>query len=67
VLPRIDVPTLLVYGDADRRSPVAIGEDLHAQIPGSKLVVVRGVGHMVNLEAPERFNQEVRSFLHRVG
>jgi pimeloyl-ACP methyl ester carboxylesterase len=32
VLPRIDVPTLLVYGDKDVRSPVKVGEDLHAKI-----------------------------------
>jgi pimeloyl-ACP methyl ester carboxylesterase len=63
VLPRIDIPTLLIYGDADRRSPVAIGEDLHRRIPGSKLAVIPGPGHMVNMEAPERFNDEVRSFL----
>jgi pimeloyl-ACP methyl ester carboxylesterase len=63
VLPEIDVPTLLLYGDADVRSPVSIGEDLHARIPGSKLVVIEGPGHMVNMETPERFNEEVRSFL----
>jgi pimeloyl-ACP methyl ester carboxylesterase len=67
VLPLIDVPTLLIYGDADQRSPVSIGEELHAQIPGSKLVVITGPGHMVNLEAPERFNEEVRSFLRDAG
>ena len=66
-LPAIDVPTLLVYGDADRRSPVAIGEDLHARIPGSSLVVIPGPGHMVSMEAPERFNDEVRSFLRAAG
>jgi pimeloyl-ACP methyl ester carboxylesterase len=63
MLGRIDVPTLLLYGDADKRSPVSIGETLHAAIPGSELVVLPGIGHMVNLEAPERFNEEVRSFL----
>ena len=67
LLPHIDVPTLLIYGDVDRRSPVAIGEELHAQIPGSKLVVIPGVGHMVNMEAPQRFNDEVRGFLRAVG
>lgn len=67
VLPEIDVPTLLIYGDADKRSPVAIGEELHARIPGSKLVVLPGPGHLVNLEAPERFNEEVRAFLRAVG
>jgi pimeloyl-ACP methyl ester carboxylesterase len=63
VLPMIDVPTLLLHGDADQRSPMKVAEDLHARIPGSALVVIPGVGHMVNLEAPERFNDEVRSFL----
>lgn len=67
VLPLVDVPTLLLYGDADMRSPLAIGEELHAQIPGSKLVVFPGSGHVVNLEAPERFNDEVRAFLRAVG
>jgi pimeloyl-ACP methyl ester carboxylesterase len=64
VLARIDVPTLLIYGDADKRSPVSpVGKNLHAAIPGSELVVLPGIGHMVNLEVPERFNEEVRSFL----
>ena len=63
MLPEIDVPTLLIYGDADQRSPLPVGEELHARIPGSKFVVIPGVGHVVNLEAPERFADEVRSFL----
>jgi pimeloyl-ACP methyl ester carboxylesterase len=67
VLPLIDVPTLLLYGDTDQRSPVSIGEELHAQIPGSTFVVIPGPGHMVNLETPERFNEEVRGFLLSAG
>jgi pimeloyl-ACP methyl ester carboxylesterase len=63
VLPTIDVPTLLVHGDADKRAPLEVAEELHARIPGSKLVVIPGSGHMVTLEAPERVNDEVRSFL----
>ena len=63
VLPSIDIPTLLVHGDADRRAPLSVAEDLHARIPGSKLVVIPGSGHMVTLEAPERVNDEVRGFL----
>jgi len=63
VLPLIEVPTLLLYGEADRRSPLNVAEDLHAKIPTSKLVVMPGVGHDSNLEAPETFNTEVRSFL----
>lgn len=63
ILPLVDVPTLLIWGSADQRSPVRVGEALHAGIDGSKLVVLEGPGHVVNLEAPDRFNKEVRSFL----
>lgn len=63
VLATIDVPTLLVHGDADQRAPLEVAEELHARIPGSKLVVIPGCGHMLTLEAPERVNDEVRSFL----
>lgn len=63
VLPRIDVPTLLLYGDRDVRAPMNVAEDLHEAIPTSKLVVMPGVGHVSNVEAPERFNAEVRAFL----
>jgi pimeloyl-ACP methyl ester carboxylesterase len=63
VLPRIEVPTLLLYGDRDVRSPLNVAEALHAGIPSSKLVVIAGVGHLSNAEAAERFNAEVRNFL----
>jgi pimeloyl-ACP methyl ester carboxylesterase len=63
VLPAIDVPTLLIYGDNDVRAPRYVADDLHAAIPGSRLVVLPGVGHVVNIEAGERFNAEVRAFL----
>lgn len=63
VLPRIAVPTLLLYGDRDVRAPLSVAHDLHASIPGSRLVVLEGVGHVSNVEAAERFNTEVRAFL----
>ena len=67
VLPRIQVPTLLLYGDADQRSPLeVVARDLHAKIPGSRLVVMPRVGHQCDMEAPDRFNAEVRSFLRSV-
>jgi pimeloyl-ACP methyl ester carboxylesterase len=64
MLPRVGVPTLLVYGDRDVRAPLSVGEHLHAEIAGSTLVVLPGVGHVCNLEAPEPFNATVRRFLH---
>ena len=67
VLPRIDVPTLLVYGDEDVRSPLHVAREIHEAIPDSELVVLEGVGHVCCMEAPDRFNAAVRSFLERVA
>jgi pimeloyl-ACP methyl ester carboxylesterase len=63
VLPLVDVPTLVLHGELDRRSPLYVADQLHAGIPGSRLVVLPGVGHYVSIEAADRFNAEVRSFL----
>jgi pimeloyl-ACP methyl ester carboxylesterase len=67
VLPEIRVPTLVLHGDSDTRSPLPIGQALHGAIPGSRLVVLRGVGHVSNIEAPETFNAEVRRFLRSIA
>ncbi|OFW54137.1 MAG: hydrolase [Actinobacteria bacterium RBG_16_70_17] len=63
VLPLVDVPTLLLYGEADERAPLKVAEDIHRGIRGSELVMLPGVGHESYLEAPQRFNAEVRRFL----
>jgi pimeloyl-ACP methyl ester carboxylesterase len=64
VLPNINVPTLLVYGERDVRAPLTVAEALHAAIPGSRLVVLPNVGHVCNVEAPDEFNAAVRDFLN---
>ena len=66
VLPQIDVPTLVLAGDLDVRAPLEVAEALHAAIPRSQLAVLAGVGHVCSVEAPERFNTAVRSFLRRL-
>lgn len=63
VLPQVAVPTLLLYGDMDVRAPVDVARKLHAKIPGSRLVVIPGAGHVCNVDTPERFTEEVRAFL----
>ena len=66
LLPRIRVPTLLLWGEADRRSPVSVAEQLRDAIPGARLVVIPGAGHVSNLEQAARFNAEVRDFCRLV-
>ncbi len=62
-LSQVRVPTLLVYGDNDVRAPLEVAHRLHAEIRGSTLVVLPGVGHVCNVEAPDEFNTVVREFL----
>ncbi|MPZ94444.1 MAG: alpha/beta fold hydrolase [Propionibacteriales bacterium] len=62
-LPRIAVPTLLLYGELDQRSPLPVARALHEQIAGSTLVVLPGVGHECGVEDADGFNAAVRSFL----
>lgn len=67
VLPEVSVPTLVIHGSDDRRSPREVSEALHAGIPGSQLAIVDGAGHMTNLEAPAEFNRLVSDFLRGTG
>jgi pimeloyl-ACP methyl ester carboxylesterase len=62
LLPRIAVPTLLIWGEFDARSPQTIPRQFEHAIPDSTLVVIPGAGHVSNLERPERFNHAVREF-----
>jgi pimeloyl-ACP methyl ester carboxylesterase len=67
VLPDVSVPTLILHGDRDVRAPRHVARDLHAKIPGSRLVTIPGAGHVCNVDAPERFNRELRAFLGSAG
>lgn len=60
--PTIRVPMLLIWGDADARSSLTAAHQLHDAIPGARLAVISGAGHVSNLEVPDRFNTEVRDF-----
>jgi pimeloyl-ACP methyl ester carboxylesterase len=67
VLPTIRVPTLLLSGEDDARSPTAVAREMQRAIPGSELVILPRVGHQSNIEAADRFNDEVRRFLGAVS
>jgi 3-oxoadipate enol-lactonase len=59
----ITAPTLVVTSDEDRLYPAALAEDMARRIPGARLAIVRGAGHLSNLEQPEAFNAAVLPFL----
>jgi pimeloyl-ACP methyl ester carboxylesterase len=58
----VAVPTLLIWGELDARSPLDVARQFEQAIPDAKLHVIPGVGHVSNLEAPERFTAAVREF-----
>lgn len=62
LLPEIRVPTLLVWGEADARSPMSVAHQFRGAIPSARLAVIPGAGHLSNFEAPAQFNAEVREF-----
>ena len=62
LLPRIAVPTLLIWGDADTRSSLSVARQFETAIPGAELVVIPGAGHVSNLDQPGPFNDAVRRF-----
>lgn len=57
------VPVLIVWGADDSIIPARHGEDAHAAIPGSRLEIIEGVGHLPQMEAPGRFIAAVERFL----
>lgn len=62
LLPHIAVPTLLLWGDMDARSPLTVARQFDEAIPNTELVVIEGAGHMSNLERPQQINAALREF-----
>ena len=58
----IKQPTLLLWGENDSEIPLADGERLHEQIPGSRLIVFLNCGHIPHEEYPEEFTGVVADF-----
>jgi len=59
----IQVPTLLVAGEFDRNAPPAVMQKMAARIAGSRYAELPGIGHLMNLEAPDEFDALVLGFL----
>lgn len=60
-------PALIVIGDEDRFTAREDAKRLHAFLADSELVVMKGVGHLPNLERPDAFNRAAARLLQRVA
>ena len=59
----INAPTLVICGDEDRITPPILSEDLARLVPGARLAMIHGAGHLPNIEQPYAFNSTVEKFI----
>lgn len=62
ILPGITVPTLVVVGSEDRITPPSEAKAMVAAIPGARLAILPGCGHMSPMEDPAAFARELGRF-----
>ena len=62
-LHRIDVPTLLIWGEHDRLFPKDYAFAYQRLIPGSKVVIIPDCGHLPEVEKADVFAAELESFI----
>ncbi len=63
---KIAVPTLVLVGDQDTITPPELSEELANAIPGARLQIFAGAGHLTNIERPDEFNAVVETFIKGV-
>lgn len=62
LLSGLQMPVLVLVGDADFFSTTEVTAQLVASLPDPDVLILPGIGHMPNLEAPDRFDEAVRAF-----
>ena len=63
LLPQINVPTLVVWGEEDRIIDVSSARLIDKLMPNSKLVLIKNAGHVPQMEKPEEMADHFRDFL----
>lgn len=63
----INVPTLIIVGDKDNRTPPRFSYLMHEKIPQARLFIILNQGHCLPLECPEIVNSEIIRFLKDTG
>jgi pimeloyl-ACP methyl ester carboxylesterase len=60
---RLQIPTLIVWGEQDQVTPITLGKRLARDIPGARLEVVPGAGHLILDDAPDRVGAVLAEFI----
>jgi sigma-B regulation protein RsbQ len=62
-LPKINIPCLILQCSEDAIAPMAVGEYVHRQIPGSSFTVLKATGHCPHLSAPAETIAAIKAFI----
>jgi len=62
----VDVPVIVMVGDRDKLTNIAVNLRTAELLPDARLVVFEGAGHCAMMEQHDSFNKELGSFLHDV-
>lgn len=63
----LDLPVALIWGQSDTITPMDQADELTALIPGARLSVLKGVGHIPQIEDPEVFQTSLIEVLHTLS
>jgi len=66
-LKELSCPALVIVGEEDPGTPVAMAREIHAALPGAQLAILRSASHLSNVEQPEEFTRVLLDFLDKAS
>jgi pimeloyl-ACP methyl ester carboxylesterase len=63
-LSKINLPTLIIWGDKDEETPLSFADIMNKEIKNSKKVIFEGAGHFSFLDKPKEFTNELIKFIN---
>ncbi len=64
-LKEVKCPSLVMVGEQDAGTPVAMAREIHTALPESELVIIPSASHLSNLEQPKAFTRALTTFLNK--
>ena len=64
---KINLPTMLIWGDKDHKHPLEMAQKMNSEIKNSQLVVFNDCGHLPHSEKSEMFNHNAEQFIDKLG
>src|SRR5256714_15166544 len=62
-LKEVKCPSLVIVGEQDAGTPVAMAREIQPALPGSELAAIPSASHLSNLEQPTPVNRALATFL----